>query len=251
MTKARALKKYRGGGNSNELEDLVFRLSLAGLPIHESVNIVKKLDVSDLISFEYKTDEFSFRSTTEQKKIEIIKDKITREGNANKISIAIDSIRKEIREEEEYLKYLIRNYLKYNGNGIINKYHNDSYMYLFIETLQLKNIYDLIDAKPKDINDIDDTLFPQIYKDKLLALRKNLKKETKGYTFLMKTKFLTQHEAIYVCETLGIKIPINLKFKNIQALNNIDKLTTEKKRNLWNLIQDIRSGEKKISPSSS
>ena len=67
MPKARALKKYRGGGGSNELEDLVFRLSLAGLPIHESVNIVKNLDVSDLISFKNKTAEFSYIDTTEQK----------------------------------------------------------------------------------------------------------------------------------------------------------------------------------------
>jgi hypothetical protein len=244
MTKARALKKYRGGGNSNELEDLVFRLSLAGLPIHESVNIVNKLGVTDLISFKMKTDEFSFRSTTERRKIQIIKDNITREGDAEKIKIAIDSIREEIRGEEESLKYLIENYLNYNGNGIINKYHNNAYMYAFIRTLQLRNIYDLIDAKPKDINDIDNTLFPQIYKEKLLALRTNLKKETKGYTFLMKTKFLTQHEAIYVCETLGIKNPINLKFKNKQALNNIEKLTIEKREKLWNLIVGIKSGKK-------
>ena len=116
-------------------------------------------------------------------------------------------------------------------------------------TLQLRNIYDLIDAKPKDIND---TVFPQIYKVMLLALRKNLKKGTKGYTFLMKTKFLTQHEAIYVCATLGIKIPINLTLFNKQDLNEkLTKLTTEKRDKLWNLIQDIRNGNKKISPSSS
>jgi len=227
------------------LEDLVFRLSLAGLPIHESVNIVQKLDVSKLIrSFQILTDGFSYRDTTYRKKIQIIKDEITREGDANKILIAIDSIREEIRREEESLNYLIEDYLNLNGEGIINEYHNRSYMYMFIHTLQLYNIYDLIDAKPKDINDIDDTLFPQIYKEKLLAFRKNLRYDNKCYTFLMKTKFLTQHEAIYVCAKLGIKIPTDLTIINKQALRRIEILTEEKREKLWNLIVDIKSGKK-------
>jgi hypothetical protein len=227
------------------LEDLVFRLSLAGLPIHESVNIVNKLGVTDMRSFKNKTAEFSYRSTTERRKLEIIKDNITREGDAEKIKIAIDSIREEIRREEEGLSNSIENYFRNNGiDPNLNSYAYIGYISQTMRTLQLYNIYDLIDTKPKDINDISEQELPQIYKELLLAFQKNLKDRTRGYRFLMKTKILTQHEVIYVCATLGIKFPRDLKYLNKQDLRIIEKLTIEKRKKLWNLIEDIKSGKK-------
>ena len=67
----------------------------------------------------------------------------------------------------------------------------------------------------------------------------------------MKNKILTQHEAIHVYKVFGILNPDDLHDFTQKDINSIKKLKEEKKGKLWNLIQDIRTGEKKISPSSS
>jgi hypothetical protein len=154
---------------------------------------------------------------------------------------------KEIKEEKEKLIDYLNN--AFTGDGI-NTNYNAPYITYIIQTLRFNNIYDLIDATPKDINDISEQELPQIYKVKLLALRKSLKTTYKLYTFLMKNKNLTQHEAIYVYKTLGILNPDDLVGFSKRDIDSITKLTNEKKGKLWNLIEDLQSGKKKISPSS-
>jgi signal recognition particle subunit SRP54 len=82
-------------------------------------------------------------------------------------------------------------------------------------------------------------------------LAKYLKTQKKIYTLLMKDKILTQHEAIHVYKELGILKPDDLKHFTEKDINSIKKLTKEKKGQLWELIEDIRNGEKKTSSSSS
>jgi hypothetical protein len=249
MSKARALKKkYRGGGGSNELEDLVFRLSLE-LPIHESINIVQQLNVSDMSSFKSKIAKYGDINKLKLEKIEDIEKEITMEGDANRILSVILNMIKEINEDEQILMHHLEG--TFIGNGI-NTNYNASYITYIIQTLRFNNIYDLIDATPKDIKDISEQELPQIYKDKLLALRKSLKTTNKIYTLLMKDKNLTQHEAIYVSKILGILNPKDFKYFTKKDIDdNINKLTTEKKEKLWILIKDLQqSGKKKISQSS-
>jgi len=231
------------------LEDLVFRLSLAGLPIHECVNIVQKLEVSDLRSFKNKTAKYGSINEPHSGKINDVQKNITMEGDANRILRVILDMRKKIKEDEQILRHNL--YITFIGNGI-NRNHNTSYISNIIRILLLNNLYDLIDATPKDIKDISEQELPQIYKDKLLALRKYLKTKNKIYTLLMKDKILTQHEAIHVYKVLGILNPDDFEYFSKEDIDNEDiKLTTEKRDKLWNLIQEIRNGNKKISPSSS
>jgi hypothetical protein len=150
---------------------------------------------------------------------------------------------KEIKEEEDILTHNLNMLLGY----VIHMDDNGLNTETIQRTLRLNNIYDLIDATPKDINESE---LPQIYKEKLLKLRIYLKNTNKIYTFLMKTKILTQHEAIYVSKKLGILNPDDIQHFNEKDINSINKLTEEKKEKLSNLIQAIRNGEKKISPSS-
>jgi hypothetical protein len=242
MPKARVLKKYRGGGGSNELEDLVFRLSLE-LPIHESENIVNKLGVTDMTSFKNKTAKYGLINVPHSGKIIDIQENITMEGDANKILSVILDMREKIKEDEQILFHNLDT--TFEGYGI-NRNHNTSYIYNIIRILRLNNLYDLIDVTPKDIKDIQE--LPQIYKEKLLALRKDLKTNNKIYTFLMKNKILTQHEAIHVYKEFGILNPDDLHFFSQNEINSIKKLKKEKKDKLLILIRDIN---KKISPSSS
>jgi hypothetical protein len=221
MPKARVLKKYMGGGGSNELEDLVFRLSLE-LPIEKSKNIVQKLNVSDMSSFKNNTAMFIDKKS---------------------LSVILNMI-KEINKEEDILTYNLNMLL----GSVIRIDDIDNDLNTIKRTLRLNNIYDLIDATPNDINVSE---LPQIYKDKLLKLRIYLKNINKIYTFLMKTKFLTQHEAIYVSETLGILKPDDLKHFTVNDINSIKKLTKEKKGQLLVLIEDILNGKKETSSSSS
>lgn len=244
MPKARVLKKYRGGGGSNELEDLVFRLSLE-LPIHESETIVNKLEVTDMKSFKNKTTKYGLINVPHSGKIIDIQENITREGDANKILSVILDMREKINEDEEILCHKLD--ITFVGDGI-NKNHNTSYIYNIIRVLRLNNLYDLIDVTPKAINDISEQELPQIYKGKLLALRKNLKTNNKIYTFLMKNKILTQHEAIHVYKEFGILNPDDLQYFTQEDIKKL-KLKEEKKKKLLILILD--KGNKKISPSSS
>jgi hypothetical protein len=128
---------------------------------------------------------------------------------------------KEIKEEEDILTHNLNMLLGY----VIHM--DDNGLNTIQRTLRLNNIYDLIDATPKDINDISEQELPQIYKVKLLALRKSLQTKNKIYTFLMKTKILTQHEAIYVSETLGILKPDDFQHFSEKDINSIKKLTKE------------------------
>jgi hypothetical protein len=196
-------------------------------------------------SFKNNTAMYGSINEPHSRKINHIHEKITKEGNANKIlSVILDMI-KEIKEEEDILTHNLNMLLGF----VIHM--DDNGLNTIKRTLRLNNIYDLIDATPKDINDISEQELPQIYKEKLLKLRIYLKNTNKIYTFLMKTKFLTQHEAIYVSKKLGILKPDDLKgFTKKDIDNNIIKLTEEKKEKLSNLIQAIRNGLNKISPSS-
>ena len=78
---------------------------------------------------------------------------------------------KEIKEEEDILTHNLNMLLGY----VIHMDDNGLNTETIQRTLRLNNIYDLIDATPKDINDINESELPQIYKVKLLALRKSLK----------------------------------------------------------------------------
>ena len=107
-----------------------------------------------------------------------------------------------------------------------------------MSTLKLGTIYDLIDVKPQVINDIDDVALPQIYKKKLLALRKSLKEEYKVLKLLMETKFLTLYEAKNVINTLGVSYNSPETFINFSQ-EDIDEilLSDEKKILLWEWIK--------------
>ena len=221
---------------SNELDEIRYRLGLA-LPIHEVEIIVSKLGVTDLASFLNKTAVFGFR-ITDAEKIEIIKDKITKEADANRILSAVLGIRKEIEEE----KQILIGYLEkaFTGKGI-NPNHNTSYIAMIIRTLKLAKFYDLIDVKPQVIKDINDVVLPQIYKERLLALQKSLKKKHKVLILLMNTKFLTLYEAKTVINSLEISYnsPETFIYFSQEDIDSIDNkiLSKEKKKLLWEWIK--------------
>ena len=129
------------------MEDLKYRLNLK-LPSHETENIVSKLGVTDLPSFLNKTAVFG-HIISDAEKIKFIKDKITREADANIILSAVLGIREEIEKE----KHILIGYLEndFRGDGI-NHLHNTSYIGTIMRTLRLGTIYDLIDVKPKNIS---------------------------------------------------------------------------------------------------
>lgn len=244
MSKARALKlkkKYKGG--SNELDEIIYRLSLK-LPIHEVKMIVERLGVTDMISFLNKTDIFGKSSATYATNINFIKDNITKEAAADSILSAVIGIREEIEEEkQELIGYLKK---AFTGRGI-NPNHNTSYIAMIMRTLKLGEFYDLIDVKPKDINDINDlkdikdVALPQIYKEKLLALQKYLKKKHKVITLLMNTKILTLYEAKTVINSLEISYnsPETFIYFSQEDIDSIDNkiLSKEKKKLLWEWIK--------------
>ena len=140
----------------------------------------------------------------------------------------------EITEEE---KQILNGYIEnaFRGDGI-NHLHNTSYIAMIMRTLKLGTIYDLIDVKPQVINEINDV--PQIYKKKLLALRKSLKEEYKVLKLLMETKILTLYEAKNVINTLGVSYNspetfINFSQEDIREI----LLSDEKKILLWEWIK--------------
>ena len=239
MSKARTLKKKYKGGGSNELDDLKYRLSLKllslKLPTNESEIIVRELGVTDMASFLHKTAVFNYRTATNAEKIKLIKDKIRTEADANKILSVVLGIREEIEEEKQILIGYLEN--AFRGDGI-NHLHNTSYIATIMRTLKLTKFYDLIDVKPQVINDIDDVALPQIYKKKLLALRKSLKEEYKVLKLLMETKFLTLYEAKNVINTLGVSYNSPETFINFSQ-EDIDEilLSDEKKILLWEWIK--------------
>ena len=234
-----AKKKVKKGGGSNELDDLKYRLSLKllslKLPTNESEIIVRELGVTDMASFLHKTAVFGFRTTTNAEKIKLIKDNIRTEADANKILSVVIGIREEIEKEKQILNGYLEN--AFRGDGI-NHLHNTSYIATIMRTLKLGTIYDLIDVKPQVINDIDDVALPQIYKKKLLALRKSLKEEYKVLKLLMETKFLTLYEAKNVINTLGVSYNSPETFINFSQ-EDIDEilLSDEKKILLWEWIK--------------
>jgi hypothetical protein len=232
-----AKKKVKKGGGSNELDDLIYRLSLKllslKLPTNESEIIVRELGVTDMASFLHKTAVFGFRTTTNAEKIKLIKDNIRTEADANKILSVVLGIREEIEEEKQILNGYLEN--AFRGDGI-NHLHNTSYIAMIMRTLKLGTIYDLIDVKPQVINEINDV--PQIYKKKLLALRKSLKEEYKVLKLLMETKILTLYEAKNVINTLGVSYNspetfINFSQEDIREI----LLSDEKKILLWEWIK--------------
>jgi len=74
------------------LEDLVFRLSLE-LPIEKSINIVQKLNVSDMSSFKNNTAKYG-------SKIKPYLEKIDDDIDEKSLSVILNMI-KEIKEEED------------------------------------------------------------------------------------------------------------------------------------------------------
>lgn len=186
-----------------------------------------------MASFLHKTAVFGFRTTTNAEKIKLIKDNIRTEADANKILSVVLGIREEIEEEKQILNGYLEN--AFRGDGI-NHLHNTSYIAMIMRTLKLGTIYDLIDVKPQVINEINDV--PQIYKKKLLALRKSLKEEYKVLKLLMETKILTIYEAKNVINTLGVSYNspetfINFSQEDIREI----LLSDEKKILLWEWIK--------------
>ena len=186
-----------------------------------------------MASFLHKTAVFGFRTTTNAEKIKLIKDNIRTEADANKILSVVLGIREEIEKEKQLLNGYLEN--AFRGDGI-NHLHNTSYIAMIMRTLKLGTIYDLIDVKPQVINEINDV--PQIYKKKLLALRKSLKEEYKVLKLLMETKILTIYEAKNVINTLGVSYNspetfINFSQEDIREI----LLSDEKKILLWEWIK--------------
>jgi hypothetical protein len=212
---------------------LSLKLLSLKLPTNESEIIVRELGVTDMASFLHKTAVFGFRTTTNAEKIKLIKDNIRTEADANKILSVVLGIREEIEEEKQILNGYLEN--AFRGDGI-NHLHNTSYIAMIMRTLKLGTIYDLIDVKPQVINEINDV--PQIYKKKLLALRKSLKEEYKVLKLLMETKILTLYEAKNVINTLGVSYNspetfINFSQEDIREI----LLSDEKKILLWEWIK--------------
>ena len=237
MSKARTLKKKYKGGGSNELDDLIYRLSLK-LPKHETDMIISKLGITDLASFLNKTAVFNYRTATNETNKIFINEEISKEVDANKILSVVIGIRKEIEEE----KQILIGYLEKAFTGVgINPLHNTSYIATIMRTLKLTKFDDLIDVTPKVIKDVNDVVLPQRYKEKLLALRESLKKEHKVLTLLMETKILTLYEAKNVINTLGVSYNspetfINFSEKDVNSINKL-LLSDEKKKLLWEWIK--------------